>query len=583
LEEAPEPEPPSASRPAQLLLLSARTEAALEAASANLAQHLRRHAASELADVAYTLQTGRREFKHRRALVCRGREEAVRALETTGAKGVRSSARELGRRAVCFMFPGQGAQHVAMGRGLYESEPTFRGLVDSGAELLGPQLGADLRALLFPVEGAEEKAAARLEQTYMAQPALFLVEYALAKLWEEWGVRPEAMIGHSLGEYVAACVAGVFTVEEALGLIAVRARLMHEMEPGAMLAVPLGEEELVLLLGAGLGVAVVNGETLTVVSGPVEAVGRFREKLAARGVECRPLRVSHAFHSAMMEPALEGFVEAVGRVKLRAPKIPFVSNVTGTWIKPEEATDPEYWARHLRQTVRFADGLAALRGEGNAALLEVGPGRTLRSLALHGRAASGEVVVSSMRGPRDTDEDEAVMLDALGQLWLAGARVDWDGFYAHERRRRVPLPTYPFERKYFWVGAARREPASENGAVPAAVTNVAATAVMRHERAGEEAGAGDPLEQSIAELWQELMGIERVGVEDDFFELGGHSLLGLQVVTRLRAALEMELPVAVLFENPTVGGLASAIRELLTAELEGLSDEEAQLLLESEP
>ncbi|HEV8581878.1 MAG TPA: amino acid adenylation domain-containing protein [Thermoanaerobaculia bacterium] len=456
LEEAPALEPSGPSRPWKLLLLSAHAATALEEATSRLADFLDRAPLVDLADVAYTLQVGRRPFAHRRALLTSGLEDAARALATRDPERLLTTNPEPGDRPIVFLFTGQGSQYPNMGHGLYEAEPTYRAEVDRCCELLRPHLGFDLRELLFPPAEREDEAAERLRQTEVAQPALFVVEYALATLWMQWGVRPQAMIGHSLGEYVAACLAGVFSLRDALALVAVRGRLMQALPPGAMLAVPLPEPQVLPLLSDGLSLAAVNRPSLCVVSGPSSAVDRLRAELAERGVEGRPLHTSHAFHSAMMDPILKPFGEWMAGVRLSPPRLPYLSNLTGTWIRPEEATDPAYWAEHIRCPVRFADGIAELLKEPDRVLLEVGPGNALTTLARqHPARTPRHTVLPSLRHPREREDDLAFILGSVARLWLAGADVDWSGFHAHERRRRLPLPTYPFQRQRYWVEPRR--------------------------------------------------------------------------------------------------------------------------------
>jgi amino acid adenylation domain-containing protein/non-ribosomal peptide synthase protein (TIGR01720 family) len=466
LEEAPLVEPSGPSRPWQLLLLSAKTGTALEKATTNLAEHLKMHPDANpstgfrqaqptssghvLADAAYTLQVGRHIFDQRRAVVCRDVDDAIAALESLDPKRVSTGIQQQKEQAVAFMFTGQGAQYVGMGSELYILEPVFREQVDLCCELLQPHLGLDLRSVLYPADQAE--AAEQLGQTWLTQPALFVIEYALAQLWMSWGVQPKALIGHSIGEYVAACLAGVFSLEDALALVAARGRLMQSLPGGAMLAVPLAEAEVQALLGDTLSLAAVNGPALCVVSGNSEAVDALEGQLKEKGVECQRLHTSHAFHSAMMDPILDAFAAEVRQVKRNPPQIPFVSNLTGEWISAAEATDPAYWARHLRNTVRFGDGLEQLLKDPAPLLLEIGPGRTLSSLALqHPGRTAGQTVLSSLRHAQDTQSDQAFLLAALGKLWLAGVAVDWAAFYQGERRCRVPLPTYPFERQRCWI------------------------------------------------------------------------------------------------------------------------------------
>jgi acyl transferase domain-containing protein len=455
LEEAPAPPPPAPStRSAQLLLLSARTPTALAAASRNLGRYLSAQPESALADVAFSLQAGRRTFACRQALVCRDTADAAQALETLDPTRLETSVQEPTERPLAFLFPGQGAQYAGMTEGLYREEPVFREQIDLCAGRLAPLLGLDLRALLYPAPENAADVGRRLQDTAFTQPALFAVEYALAQLWMSYGCQPAAMLGHSLGEYVAACLAEVFPLAEALDLVATRGRLMQDLPSGAMLAVPLPEEETRRLLGRELSLAAVNGPGLCVVAGCDEAVAALADELRARGLEGRRLASSRAFHSRMMDPILEVFARQVRKVRLQEPRIPFVSNLTGGWIRPGEAVDPDYWVRHLRRTVRFGEGLTHLFSDPARILLEVGPGTTLSTLARrHADRPAQQIVLSSLPRERDGAQDMPALLTALGRLWLAGAPLDAERFYSRERRRRVPLPTYPFERQRYWAEA----------------------------------------------------------------------------------------------------------------------------------
>ena len=454
----PELEAPEPARPDQLLVLSARSAAALERASDRLASHLEETGDPRLADAAYTLQVGRREFDHRRVVVASDGAEAVRALRQDDGSGRLTGQRREGGARALFLFPGQGSQYVGMGRGLYSTEEVFRRQVDRCTELLEPHLGCDLRRLLYPPEGESEAAAEKLRQTAVTQPALFVVEHALASLWMSWGIRPQAMIGHSIGEYVAACLAGVFSLEDALALVAERGRLMQRLPGGAMLAVRLAEEELASELPSELSLAAVNGPLRSVVSGPCEAVAAFAEKLAAREVDSRKLHTSHAFHSAAMDPLLEPFAERVGEVALRAPDLPYASNLTGTWITAGEATDPGYWAQHLRGAVRFGDGLAVVLKEDGTVPIEVGPGTSLATFVREHPARPESVTLPSLPHPNDARSDTELLLGSLGKLWIAGMEIDWPGFHGGATRRRVPLPTYPFEGRRHWIDLASAAP-----------------------------------------------------------------------------------------------------------------------------
>jgi acyl transferase domain-containing protein/acyl carrier protein len=524
LEEAPKVEPSSESRRYQLLVLSAHTEQSLEKMMDNLADHLRASPDLELANVAYTLQVGRRAFEKRRAVICETTlDHAIAALQERDPTWVSTNVQPETKRAVVFMFSGQGTQHVHMGRDLYQREPLFREQVDVCAELLRSYLELDLRNVLYPADTDTEEAARRLDQTEIAQPALFAIEYALARLWMSWGVKPQAMIGHSIGEYVAACLAGVFSLRDALALVAVRGQLMQSMPPGAMLAVPLAEADVQPLLADSLAIATVNGPERCVVAGPTEAVVALERRLTDKNIAARRLHTSHAFHSPMMDPILEPFKERVSQVQLHTPQIRYISNVTGTWIEPEEATSPAYWARHLRQAVRLSAGISALAQTPDQVLLEVGPGHTLHALAQrHPDRAPAQVILSSMRDPSDTQDDDAVLLHALGQIWLAGVPVDWSGFYAHEQRRRCSLPTYPFERQRYWIDSL-----------------LESRSALDERSKGESATAkkGDIADWFYVPTWKRmaLVGLERMEPKDRswlFFvdECG----LGMTLVERLQ-------------------------------------------------
>ncbi|HTQ80791.1 MAG TPA: type I polyketide synthase, partial [Thermoanaerobaculia bacterium] len=406
LEEPPEPAAPVASRPWHPLILSARSSGALDRAASRLADHLEACPELQVADVCHTLGQGRRAFGHRRMLVCGSREEAIRLLRGAEPRRVLSAeVEEAGSSAPAFLFAGVGDQYAGMGRGLYEGEPVFRQQVDLCCRLLTHPLGLDLRTVLYPegeptterramdlrgMLGRGETAASALgplDRTALLHPALFVIEYALAQLWMSWGIKPRAMIGYSIGEYVAACVAGVFPLAAGLELVAARAHIIDGLPRGAMLAVSLPEPELAALLDARLSLAAVNGKAFCVAAGPQEAIAELARVLAERGVTCRRLRAGHAFHSRMMEPALDAFLTAASRLDLSAPTIPFVSNVTGTWITDGQATDPRYWAEHMCRTVRFGDGIETLCREAGQGLVEIGPGNSLTSIALQSGVA----------------------------------------------------------------------------------------------------------------------------------------------------------------------------------------------------
>lgn len=452
LEEAPIVKSPPSSRPHQLLVLSARTSSALETVISNLAEHVEQNSDLNAADLAFTYQAGRRAFEHRCAIVYRDSADLVKALQAKDPRRLLSAPEAPRSRSIVFMFSGQGSQYVNMASDLYQAEPTFRASLDLCSELLKPHLAIDLRTLLYPAAVESETASSQLTQTQLTQPALFALEYSLAKLWMEWGIRPDAMIGHSIGEYVAACLAGVFSLEDALALVAERGRLMQQVPAGSMIAIPLPASELEPLLNGELDLAATNEISLSVVSGSHGSIERLHKQLATRGLSCRRLHTSHAFHSRMMDSILDPFASIASKVRLSPPRVPYISNLTGNWIEASEATNPEYWARHLRQPVRFTEGLRLLYKEPDRILLEIGPGQSLCTFARrHPDKTARHLILSSLRHPQEPQPDTSFILSALARLWLSGVPIDWAEFHKHEPRQRLHLPGYPFERQRYWA------------------------------------------------------------------------------------------------------------------------------------
>jgi acyl transferase domain-containing protein/thioesterase domain-containing protein len=457
LEEAPELVRRGTTRPHQLITLSAKTEMSLEEAAAGLATHLRENPALRLADVAFTCQVGRSAFPHRRIAVAGDVAEAAQILSAPETRrGFTGSAVAPAPSSVVFLFPGQGSQYPNMAAGLYASEPIFRACLDRCAEQLLPHLGLDLRGALYAAEQGAGACAKALDRTSITQPTLFAVEYSLAQWWMAHGVRPQAMVGHSIGEYVAACLAGVLSLDDALAITAIRGRLMEQCLPGSMLAVALSREALSRFsLPAGVAIAAENAPQQCVISGRKDAVAELELNLVEKGVICRRLPTSHAFHSSMMEPILAPFLAHFRRISLRPPRIPYLSNLTGTWISAAQATDPEYWTAHLRRTVRFSDSITELLRQPGRVVIEVGPGRALASLVrrqiIDDAGGASAIVLSSLRAREETIPDTLFLLSALGQLWIVGQTIEWSALHAGQEVRRIPLPTYAFQRQRFWI------------------------------------------------------------------------------------------------------------------------------------
>jgi acyl transferase domain-containing protein/thioesterase domain-containing protein len=450
LEEGPARAPSSRSRAHQLVAFSARTEAALERMTDGLVAHLRAHPQLELADAAYTLLVGRKQFSHRRTVVARNAADLLVTLEKRDPKRIATQAQSKSAGSIAFMFPGGGAQYAGMGQELYQTEPVYKEALDHCLGALPAAAAATVRSLLFPPPGEVEAASRKLEQPSLTLPALFATEYAMAKLLMSWDLIPGALIGHSMGEYVAAALAGVISPRDGMAMVTLRGRLFETLPAGAMLSVALSEEEAAKLVGTELSVGAVNGPNLCMLSGPVAAIEAVQKLLTEREIENTRIHISVAAHSKMLAPILDEFERFCRTIKLAAPTIPLMSNLTGAWLTEKDATDPTYWVRHLRQTVRFSQGLAKLVEGEDRVLVEVGPGRTLSSLAKQ-QPPPVAPALPTLRHPKEPGSDVAFLLQTLGKLWSYGIKPDWSLYYGGEQRQRVPLPSYPFEQGRYWI------------------------------------------------------------------------------------------------------------------------------------
>ena len=459
LQEAPGQSPSAESpRQQQLILLSARSEKSLQKTKVKYIDFLSDHSNLNIADAAYTLTLGRKHFEKRLFVVADSVQSALQQLEGGNNEseiGIASAPREA--REVAFMFAGGGAQYPNMGRHLYESEPVYRETIDACLQYLQEFIDYDLKALLYPsgTDTDSIKAAAKeLRRPSRSLPALLTTQYAQAKLWQSWGVNPEAMIGHSMGENTAACLSGVLSLKDALGLVALRGQLFETLEEGGMLSVSLDEQDLRPRLGDTLDIAAINAPGLAVASGPVAELDKLQAELEKEEISCQRIHINVAAHSRMLASMLKPFGDYLRSITLNAPAIPFLSNLSGTWITDEEATDPEYWVNHLRHTVRFADGVETLLKADKYVLLEVGPGKTLSTLAgMHGAKKAADTIQPSMRHPDDDKPDLDFMLTSMGIVWQGNGDIDWQTFYRDQQRHRIPLPTYSFDHARHWVEA----------------------------------------------------------------------------------------------------------------------------------
>jgi phthiocerol/phenolphthiocerol synthesis type-I polyketide synthase E len=560
LEEAPTVAASTPHSGPQVLLLSARSAEALQQSRSDLAAELSGAEEISLPDVAYTLGR-RRKDNIRLAAVVKDRQDAATVLAADEHDNVFIGESVQGAsdnaKRVVFLFPGQGAQHIGMARHLYESEPVFAQHFDECAAGFGDELGIDLRAEIF------DGTARNLERTDRTQPALFAVEYALAKLIETCGVRPAALAGHSIGEYVAGTIAGVFDIATAIKVVSMRARLMHTAPRGVMVAVALSPDALAEHLSGDVDIAAVNEPGGCVVAGSEENIRKFSDRLTEQGIVARRVRTSHAFHSRLMDSMIPEFTGFLSRQTLREPQIPLLSNVTGTWLAASEATNPATWARQVRSTVRFSDEVDVLLADPHRVLVEVGPGGALTASATrHPKWSSGHRAVRLMRHHAQNRDDRDAFLLALGQLWSAGVDVDWAPLRGGQPAQLVTLPGYPFERQRHWVEHRR----GGGWVADAATTNgvAAASSAGAAEPARAATNGTSPMEATLQRIWAQCLGLASVDRNANFFELGGDSLVAISVA--MTASNEgLDLTPQDLYENQTAAALAKALTARYTA------------------
>ncbi|MDT0436313.1 MULTISPECIES: type I polyketide synthase [Streptomyces] len=549
LEEAP-PAAPAAPRAPEdghrlVLPLSARTTGALRGQADALARHLDRHPGLRLDDVAHSLRTQRPALPHRLTVTAASRDEALAALRTA-APATPALTGEPAR--VAFLLPGGGTQYPGMGAELYRGHAVYRDIVDECARILRPVLDADLRTTLF--DDPEPDGTALFA-------GLVATEYALARTLMEAGVRPDALIGHSLGEYTAACLAGVMDLDAMLPLVTERVRLIASAG-GATVGVAAPAEELLPLLDDDLSLAAVNGPAACTVAGHADAVARFEAELARRDLPFRRLRIPAAAHSHVLDPVLGTFESHLRTLTLRPPRIPYVTNVTGTWVTDAQATSVEHWLDHTRRTVRFTDGVTSLWERMAPVLVEIGPGDTMTKLAAAQLAEHTPVTVTTMRHAKADAPDDFVLTEALGRLWSAGVESALPPVPGTPGR--VPLPPYAFERHRHWIDApgARTDPdAADSSAAAAPGTGLA----PRPRLTTGHVPPRTDREEAVTRLWEETLGIGGIGVNDNFFDLGGDSMRAVLLAGRLRSAGVLDVPAATLLAAPTVAGVLATAED----------------------
>jgi phthiocerol/phenolphthiocerol synthesis type-I polyketide synthase E len=553
-----------------LLVHSALSETALGRMVSATNAHLLAHPEIVLEDAAFTLATGRRHlpWRHAEVVATSGGGSgtdivAVHRLPTSTPATP---------PPIIFMFPGQGSETLLMGREIYKAEPVFRDEFDACLNLLSEFMDRDPHSLTYRDTAAD--AESLLHRTEYAQPLLFAFEYALARLWISWGVKPDLMIGHSLGEYVAASIGGTLKLEEALRLIAVRGRLMQTTVPGAMLSVPFGNTEATSFTSDAISLAAVNGPSQCVFSGSKAAIDSLHQRLEADGIHCRRLAVSRAFHSPLMDPILDRFRECLETVSLASPRIPWMSNLTGTQITAAQAVDTDYWVNHLRNTVRFHDNMSEAHARPDAIFLEVGQQRVLQQLASRlPLSTKNQIALSSTASEKS---EYVSLLSTLGSLWVRGVSIDWNCVYERRDVRRVSLPTYPFERQRCWVerpGSAMADAVNSVQQSEAANTSnskgpIRTSLHSRPRLSTPYIAPSTPTQIRVASILEPVFGITPLGIRDNFFALGADSMVAVAVVSQLKEHFGVQLTAAHLYEALDIASLATIIDEMVAESLQ---------------
>ncbi len=593
LEEAPAREEGSAGKPYQLLTLSAKTEGALLRYMEKLKNFTEQNPDISIADIAYTLQTGRKSFTRRRAITFSNREELLAALDPGNLKEQVTKVKDKAA-SVVFMFPGQGAQYAGMAKDLYDKEPLFREEMDKGLALLQQLSGKDFKAVLYPAEGADTKT---INETQFTQPLIFVISHALAKLLMSYGIVPRYMIGHSVGEYVAACISGVLTMEDAARLLVKRGELMSSVPRGSMLSVPITEEVAKTYADDKVFLAAVNGPEQVVFSGETPAIEELKEKLDEAGIPHITLHTSHAFHSGMQDPILPQYKAELEKVQFSSIQIPYLSNLTGDLVRPEEIVAPDYWVRHMRETVRFSDGLKNLLAKGgDYVFIEVGPGQTLSGLLRQQPAKTMPVSVNLIRPVKEKEDDLKYFTSRLGQLWTRGVEIDWKAWYKDEKRLRISLPAYSFDPNHFptevdpykskslsvvekddkkdkeetktTAPAATGQPVDiadveiDLDAVEDTEANVPMYKQERPDLMTEYVAPSTGTEKKLANIFENFFAIENIGIDDNFFELGGDSLKGMVVLKRIKNEFDINIALKDFFGKQTIKEIAQEIDEI---------------------
>ncbi len=535
------------------IILSAKNNEALHRMMANLSSFLKGNHDVNISDLAFTLTFGREHLDYRWSAACKSIEELEKRLSEEAMHSGTNSFRKL---PIVFMFSGQGNQYVSMGKILYSQEPLFRENIDKCASILFKYNGIDSKKFLLSDYNENTEFNQSINQTINAQPCLFILEYCTALLLIEWGIKPSILMGHSIGEYVAATLAGIFKLDDAIRLVAARAEIMQSQKKGSMIAVGAGVTELKKFLPENIFdpvIALINGPSSTVLSGTSEAIEKFSDLLKQNEISYTILHTSHAFHSPMMKQAAEEFKKILSNVILSKPQIPIMSNVYGKILSDEDAVAPQYWSDHICKPVRFSDGILETLKEKHI-YLEIGPGFSLCSL-LKGHLAEDNkdtIVIPTLPPQKMLESSPGLLYNTVGKLWCLGIDVNWNSIYQHSNCKKIPLPVYPFERTRCWIG-------SKTG-IPEITENI----TYNNEKRTDLSEYPPCLcIESVIGIWKDFLGTEKIEPDDDFFALGGHSLLAAQVLNSLSQKYNLEIPLSYFYAASTPQKFTEKIQELL--------------------
>ncbi|TRX31761.1 acyltransferase domain-containing protein [Flavobacterium sp. ZT3R18] len=571
LEEAPIKNKTTEDNTYKLLRFSAQSVGSLNAYQEKLVSFLEKNESDSFRDMTYTLQAGRNQFKYNRFLVSNSKENALEILKDPLSTTLYSAKLDQ-KRKIVFMCTGSGAQYFNMGRDLYDTELYFKQLMDEGFSIIKELTGIDVSKILYK-ENTDQEKGFDINKNEFTQPIVFVFEYALAKLMMHWGIHPDKLIGHSTGEYVAACLSDVFSFETGVRLVAKRALLMNKSRKGSMLSVSLSEEKIKAYLNDNVALAVVNSPESCVLSGTEEAIESLMEIFETEEILHSKLKISLGGHSFLMDSVLEEFRQELENVEFSALKIPFVSNLTGQLITVDEAKSSQYWIDHLRHTVRFSDGLTTLLKEPNSIFIEVGPGNTLTTLfqQQNHNPAANNTAINLIRHPKQEINDQEHLLIKMGELWINGLDIDWETYYGAQKPHRVSMPGYVFNKTKLPVKVNPFELLNLSGAEKiATVTPFALEHFDDNEAFQEDLDKNvvsfvnyvtptNETEEKLVEMWKIFFSKDEVGILDDFFALGGNSLKGVTMLKLIQKTFDTDIKIKDFYQKSTIKDLASEI------------------------